>query len=69
MPGSAPFVAAAPAIPGPVADTRRPRVKFPAGACDCHAPGIDTAPRLAERIKASGWHIQFLLNRMSRQAS
>jgi len=24
-------------IPGPDPNTRRPRVKFPAGACDCHA--------------------------------
>ncbi len=24
-------------IPGPDPDTRRPRVQFPAGACDCHA--------------------------------
>jgi predicted TIM-barrel fold metal-dependent hydrolase len=27
----------APTIPGPDPDTRRPRVKFPAGACDCHS--------------------------------
>ncbi len=27
----------APDIPPPVADTRRPRVKFPPKACDCHA--------------------------------
>ena len=31
------FVPAAATIPGPIADTRRPRVNFPAGACDCHA--------------------------------
>lgn len=31
------FVPLAPTLPGPVADTRKPRVKFPAGACDCHA--------------------------------
>jgi len=26
-----------PTIPGPDPDTRRPRVQYPAGACDCHA--------------------------------
>ncbi len=26
-----------PNIPAPVRDTRRPRIKFPPGACDCHA--------------------------------
>lgn len=31
------FAPLAPTIPGPIAATRRPRVKFPAGACDCHA--------------------------------
>ena len=37
MPNATSFVSAVPNIPGPIADTRRPRVKFPAGACDCHA--------------------------------
>ena len=37
MPNATPFVPAAPTIPGPIPDTRRPKVKFPAGACDCHA--------------------------------
>jgi 2-pyrone-4,6-dicarboxylate lactonase len=31
------FVPQAPTIAGPNPDPRRPRVKFPAGACDCHA--------------------------------
>jgi predicted TIM-barrel fold metal-dependent hydrolase len=31
------FIAEAPTIPGPDPATRRPRVKFPLGACDCHA--------------------------------
>jgi len=31
------FVPLAPTIPGPDPDTRRPRVKLPAGAGDCHA--------------------------------
>ena len=31
------FIAEAPTIAGPDPDTRRPRVKIPAGACDCHA--------------------------------
>jgi 2-pyrone-4,6-dicarboxylate lactonase len=37
MPNTASFAPVAPTIPGPIADTRKPRVKFPAGACDCHA--------------------------------
>jgi tripartite-type tricarboxylate transporter receptor subunit TctC len=32
MPNATSFVPAAPTIPGPIADTRRPRVKFPAGS-------------------------------------
>jgi predicted TIM-barrel fold metal-dependent hydrolase len=28
---------AAPTIPGPIADTKKPKLKMPAGACDCHA--------------------------------
>lgn len=31
------FVALAPTLPGPIANTRKPRAKFPAGACDCHS--------------------------------
>ncbi len=31
------FIPLEPTIPGPDPATRRPRVKFPAGACDCHA--------------------------------
>jgi len=34
MPAPAPR---APTIPGPKPDTRTPRLKFPRGACDCHA--------------------------------
>jgi 2-pyrone-4,6-dicarboxylate lactonase len=37
MPNTASFAPVAPTIPGPIADTRKPRVKFPPGACDCHA--------------------------------
>jgi predicted TIM-barrel fold metal-dependent hydrolase len=37
-----------PDIPGPIADTRRPATRFPAGACDCHAhifgPGTKLLP-------------------------
>ena len=36
-PNSSSFTPEAPTIPGPDPDTRRPRVKIPAGACDCHA--------------------------------
>lgn len=37
MNNSTTFVPLTPTIPGPAANTRSPRVKFPAGACDCHA--------------------------------
>lgn len=37
MNSSAAFVPLPPTIRGPEATTRPPRVRFPAGACDCHA--------------------------------
>ena len=37
MTDSPAFVALSPSIPGPDSDTRRPNLRFPAGACDCHA--------------------------------
>ncbi len=37
MKSSAPFVSLPPTIPGPDKNVRPPRVRFPAGACDCHA--------------------------------
>src|SRR5262245_1121934 len=36
----------APDIPGPIADTRRPNVKFPAGATDCHAHIFERGTKL-----------------------
>jgi Amidohydrolase len=37
MTNSTSFVPLAPTIPGPAANARPPRLKFPPGACDCHA--------------------------------
>jgi len=37
MSASTAFVPAAPTIAAPIRETRKPRVKFPPGACDCHS--------------------------------
>ncbi len=42
MPNTTSFVPAAPTIPGPVAGTRRPRIKFPSsGVVECNGKAAD----------------------------